>query len=117
MVCIPSAKESPCFSAGCEPTQRLQSREKEVRAAAHGRERREARDLSANRPLRNLEFERSVLRANDRIPLVPELVEVPVVDPDVLRKFVLPDEAPTDHERRDTPFLAIVRRTLREIRP
>jgi len=42
-------------------------------------------------------------------------VEVSVVHPDVLREFELANEAAADYERRDTPFLAIVWRALREI--
>src|SRR5262249_876932 len=42
-------------------------------------------------------------------------VEVPVVHPNVLRELELPNEAPTDHERRDAPLLPVVWRVLREI--
>ena len=58
-------------------SERVESGQKEVRAAADGGECRKARDLLPDRAFRDLEFKCPVLRADDRIPLVPELVEVP----------------------------------------
>src|SRR4029077_3417277 len=111
-----TACKSVWSAQGCEPAQRLEPGEEKVRAAANGGEGRQARDLPANRSLWNLEFERSVLSADDRVPLITEFVKVPIVDPDVLRELELADETCADHERRDTALLAIVGGALREIR-
>src|SRR6516165_498735 len=110
-----TASSSAWLALRCEPAQRLQSRQEEVCSAAYGGKGREARDLPANRPLWDLEFECPVLRTDDRIPLIPQLVEVPVVHPDVLRELELPDETRADHERRDTALLAVFGGTLRKI--
>src|SRR5215468_9227803 len=111
-----TTSESAWLALRCEPAQRLQSWQEEVCSAAHGRKGRKARDLAANRPLWNLEFECPVLSADDRIPLIPELMEVPVVDPNVLRELKLPNETRADYECRDSALLAVVGGALRKIR-
>ena len=80
--------------------QRLESGQEEVGAAPHGGERRQALDLFPDRPLRDREVERAVLRADDRIALVAELVEVLVVHPHVLRELELADQAGADRRTR-----------------
>src|SRR4029453_11779828 len=57
--------------------ERLEPGQEEVPSAPDGRERRDPGDPLPDRPFRDLEFERTVLRADDRIALVAELVEVP----------------------------------------
>ena len=65
---------------------------------------------------RNLEFQRSIMIAADRIALIAEFMEIAVVDPDILSELELADQAGADHERRDAPFLAVVRRFLGKVR-
>src|SRR6516225_4717540 len=115
-VLMVTASPSAWLVLRCEPAQRFQSWQEEVCSPAYGGEGREACDLPANRPLWNLEFECPVLSADDRVPLIRELVEVPIVHPDVLRELELPDETRADHERRDTALRAVVGGTLRKIR-
>ena len=62
-----------------EISKRLDAREEEVGSASHGGEGRQAGDFFADRPLRDFEFERAVLSADDRVALVAELVKVSVV--------------------------------------
>src|SRR5215207_5824155 len=92
------AYSAPIAEAGQVP-QRLQHRKKEVGPAPNGRERREASDALFDRTLRNLVLQCSILRPDDRIALIPELVKVLVVDPYVLGELELPDETGADHER------------------
>src|ERR1700722_1168334 len=96
---------------------RLEAREKEIRAASQRGEGRQANDLLANGPLGNLELERSVVRANDRVALVAKLVEVPIIYPDVLRELELPDEACANDEGGDPALDPIVGRALGKGRP
>ena len=95
-----------------EISQRLEAGQEKVGAAPHGRECRQAGDLLADRPLRDLVFQRAVLVADDRVALVAELVEIPVVHPHVLRELELADQARADHERGDAALDAVVRRAL-----
>ena len=78
---------------GREVSKRLDAREKEVGAPANGRKRGEPGNLSANRSLWNLEFECSVLSADDWVALITEFVKIPIVHPNVLRKLELPAQA------------------------
>ena len=64
----------------------------------------------------NLVLQGSVLRPDDRIALVPQLVKVLVVDPHVLGELELTDETGADHERGDPPFDAVVGRAFRQRR-
>src|SRR5690349_19932496 len=93
----------------CQIAEPLQAWEEEVGAAAHRRKREQTRELSSNRPFRNLEFQRPVLVADDRVVLVPELVKVLVVGPHVLRELELTDEARANNERGDAALGSIVR--------
>src|SRR4030095_2667662 len=81
--------------------ERLEPGQEEVCAAPEGRERRDSGDPLPDRSLRDLEFECTVLRADERIALVAELVEILVVDPHVLRELELANQACTEHERSD----------------
>src|SRR5262245_35905198 len=97
-----------------EVLQGLQTRPEEVRAAAHGRERGQSANHLSDRTLRDLVLERSVVRPDDGVSLVAELVEVLVVRPHVLRELELADEARADHEGRDPTLPAVVLRALGE---
>src|SRR5947207_2864329 len=98
-------------------TQSLQTWQKEVRAALDGRKRWQPLNCFANRPLRDFEFERSVVGADDRVALIAKFVEVFVVYPYVLREFELSDQAPANHKRRDPALLAVLRRAFRQLWP
>src|SRR6476620_9501193 len=99
-----------------EVSKRLDAREKEVSAASHGGEGRQAGDFFADWPLGDFVFERAVLSADDRVAFVAELVEIPVIHPDVLCEFVLPNEACADHERGDAALRTVLRPVLRQMR-
>ena len=86
-------------------------------AAPQRGEGRQADNFLTNGPLGDLELERSVVRANDRVALVSQLVEVPIVYPDVLREFELPDEARADDKGRYAALNPVVGRALRKGRP
>ena len=58
-------------------------------------------------------LERSVVRADDRVALIAQLVKVPIIYPDVLRELELPDEARADDEGGDPALDPIVGRALR----
>src|SRR5690242_8446357 len=79
-------------------SKRLEAREEKIGAAFQSGEGRQAGDFLPDRTLRNFKFERAVLSTDDWVVLVRELVKVPVVYPNVLREFELPNEARTDHE-------------------
>ena len=55
--------------------------------------------------------------ADDRVPFVAQLVEVPVVDPDVLRELELADKARADDEGGDPAFDPVVGCAFRQWRP
>ena len=82
-----------------------------------GGERRKPCDLLADRPLGDLEFQRAVLVADDRVVLVAEFVEILVVGPDVLRELELADEARADDERGDAALHAVLGRVFGQGRP
>ena len=73
-------------------TKGLESGKKKVCTATNRRECRQTLDRLADRPLRNLELERAVLRADERITLVTKLMKTPIIDPHVLRKLELANE-------------------------
>src|SRR5205085_3536757 len=100
----------------CEVSKRLDAGEKEIGAASHGGEGRQAGDFLADWALGDFVFERTVLSADDRVAFVAELVKVPVVRPNVLRELELPDEARADHECGDAALHAVLRRVLRQMR-
>src|SRR5277367_6759447 len=104
---------SACF-ASCEPAQRLESGQEEIRAAPQRGERRQPHHRPANRALRDLEIQSAILRADNRVALVTQLVEITVVHPNILCELELPDEAGADHERRDAAFLAVIGGALRK---
>ena len=76
---------------GREIPKRFETREKKISAAFHCSEGRQAGDFLADGPFGNLELERAVLRADDRIALVAELMKITVVNPYILRKLELSD--------------------------
>jgi hypothetical protein len=76
---------------GREVAKRFDAGKKEVGAASDCGEGWYPSDSLADRPLWNLEFERAVLCADDRIALVAELVKASVVHPDVLGELKLAD--------------------------
>ena len=79
------------IAEGREIPKRFEAREKEVSAAFHCSEGRQAGDFLADGSFRNFELERAVLRADDRIALVAELMKITVVSPYILRKLELSD--------------------------
>src|SRR6476646_5897916 len=111
----PSRRSRDVALAG-QVAERPEPRQEEVRSTPNGRERGDPGDPLPYRSLRDLEFECPVLRADDRIALVAELVEGLVIDPYVLRELELANQACTDHERRDPAFDSVVRRRFREWR-
>ncbi len=100
----------------CEVSKRLDAGEKEVGAASHGGEGRQAGDFFANWALGDFVFERAVLSADDRVAFVAELVKVPVIRPNVLRELKLSNEARADYECCDAALYAVLRRVLRQMR-
>src|SRR4051812_35652455 len=102
---------------GCgEISKRFNAREKEVSAASHGGKCRQAGDLFPDRAFGDLEFKRAVLAADDRVPLVAELVKVSVVHPYVLGKLELPDQAGAEHECGYAALCTVLPRVLRQMR-
>src|SRR5688572_4976410 len=100
-----------------EKTERPNPRQKEVGAALHGGKCGQPRDLLFDRPFRNRHVVRAVMRTDEGIPLVAELVELGVVGPDVLRELVLPDQTGAADKGGDTPFDSIFGSTFRQRRP
>src|SRR5262245_60676302 len=99
-----------------EISQRLEPREEEVRTAPDGGECGQSNDLLSHWTLGDLELQRAVLGADDRIALVAEFVEISVVDPHILSEFVLANQAGAEYERRDAPLHAVVGGTFRQVR-
>src|SRR6476646_755126 len=99
-----------------EVSKRLDPGEKEVGAASYGGEGRQAGDFFADWALGDFKFERAVLVADDRVAFVAELVEIPVVRPNVLRELELSNEAPADHECCNTALHAVLWRVLGQMR-
>src|SRR5215468_1148087 len=99
-----------------EISQRLEPREEEVGTAPDGGERWQSDDLLSHWTFWDLELQRAVLGADDRIALVAEFVEIAVVDPHILSELVLANQAGAEHERRDAPLHAVVGSTLRQVR-
>src|SRR3984893_14564260 len=99
-----------------EVSKRLDAGEKEVGAASHGGEGRQAGDFFAEWGLGVFVFEGGVLSADDRVAFVTEIVKIPVVRPNVLRELELSNEARADHECCDAALHAVLRRVLRQMR-
>src|SRR5687767_3109291 len=76
----------------CEKAQPSNAWKEEIRSTAHGGERRESHELPAHGSLGNSQIERSVLRADDRVAFVLQLMEGRIVRPDDLRELELTDE-------------------------
>ena len=62
-----------------EVSKRLEAREEKIGAAFQSGEGRQAGDFLSDRTLRNCEFKRAVLSADDWIVFVAELVKIPIV--------------------------------------
>src|SRR4051794_2488827 len=91
---IPSwTRKDPRSREGREIAEGPDAREEEVGAACQGREGRQADDLPPYGPLRDGEVIAAVLGADERVALVPKLMELWVVDPHVLQEFELTDQA------------------------
>src|SRR5262245_39726428 len=99
-----------------EISKRLEPREEEVGTAPDGGERWQSDDLLSHWTFGDLELQRAVLGADDRIALVAEFVEISVVDPHILSELVLANQAGAEHERRDAPLHAVVGGTFRQVR-
>src|SRR6478672_374589 len=97
-------------------SERLDTWQKEVSAASDRGESGQALDLFPNRPLWDGHVKTAVLRTENRIVLVSQLVKVWVVRPHIHRKFKLADEARTAHESSDASLYAIVGNTFRQRR-
>src|SRR3984957_3103660 len=96
--------------------ERPEAREKEVRAAPDRGEGRQPDDFLADGPLGDLELQRAILRADNRIALVAKLVEIAIVRPHVLRKLELPNETCANYERRDAAVDTILSLAVRQLR-
>src|ERR1700730_10389498 len=116
----PDTSETCSFStdiAQCrEVSKRLDAGEKEIGAASHAGEGRQAGDFLSDWALGDFVFERAVLSADDRVAFVAELVKIPVVRPNVLRELELSNEARADYEIFDATLQAILRHVLGEMR-
>src|SRR6516164_5193626 len=97
---------------GGEPFERSNARQKEVGPSAQCSESRQTLDRLADRPLGNLEIQRPVLRADERIMLVAEFVKVSIVDPHVLRELELADEVGATDKGSEPPFHAVLGRAF-----
>src|SRR3984957_16176686 len=91
--------------------------QEEVGAALEGGEGRQPLEYLADRPVGDLVLQRAVLRPADRVPLIAEFVERPVVDPDVLCELELAYQAGADDERCDAAVHPVIWGTLRQGRP
>src|SRR6476660_8243733 len=124
--CLAPARNTPCTPKRCgapltaikrcKVSKRLEARKEKIGAALQGGEGRQAGDFLPDRTHRNFEFERPVLSTDDWVMLVGKLVKIPVVYPNVLREFELPDETRADHESGNAAFYAILRSVLRQMR-
>src|SRR5262245_53905466 len=81
---FPSIREIP---------KRLDSGQEEISTASYGRKRWYSLYLPLDGPLRNRNIVRTVLRAEDWIALVSQLVEIRIIGPDIHGKFKLTHEA------------------------
>src|SRR3954452_1522515 len=118
---LPWPFDARAFSAGSgghwRASRGIGARPRPGSPASDRGERREALDGLADRSPGDLVFQRAVLVADDRVALVAELVEVPVVGPHVLSELELADQAPADHEGRDPALPAVLRLALGQVRP
>src|SRR4029077_4639356 len=97
-------------------SERLDTRQKEVSTASDRGESGQALDLFPNSPLWDSHVKSAVLRTENGIVLVSQLVKVWVVRPHIHRKFKLANEARTAHERGDASLYAVVGDTFRQRR-
>ena len=74
-------------------------------------------DLLPDRPLGDGHVVRPVVRADDGIAFVTQLVEPGIVDPHVLRELELPDQAGAADKGRDAAFDAVFGRPFGQRRP
>src|SRR3984893_3862259 len=88
--------------------------QEEVRPTLEGGEGRQPLEHLADRPGGDLVLQRAVLRPADRVPLIAEFVECPVVDPDVLCELELAYQAGADDERCDAAVHPVIGGTLRQ---
>src|SRR5215470_17310094 len=100
------------FSQAGEVAKRLDSGQEEISAAPYRRKPRYPTYLFLDGSLRNCQIVSTILSTEDRITLISQLVESRIVGPDIHGKLELSDEAGTAHERRDSPFYAVLGSTL-----
>src|SRR5262252_8651236 len=100
------------FSRFCEVAKRLDSGQEEISAASDRGKRRYPPYLFLDGPLRNRQIVRTILGTEDGITLIPQLVEIRIIGPDIHGKLDLTDEAGTAHEGGNSPFYSVVRGTL-----
>src|SRR6185312_2602460 len=98
--------------AARQEAQSADAGKEEVRAAAHCRKRRQAGQLPAHRPFGHRQVECAVLRADDRVTLVPELVKTRVVRPHVLRELELTHQACAPDECGNAAFDTVLAHAL-----
>ena len=97
------------FVAKCRQVpQRFETGQEEVSSASYGGESRQSLYRFTDWSLRDLELQRPILRANERITLIAKFVKIPIIDPHVLRKLELAKQAGTSNESSDPPFNAIL---------
>src|SRR6185437_5845325 len=82
-------------------SKRRNAGKEEVCAAPYGRKCRQAGDFFSYWTFGNFEFQRTVVIADDWVAFIAKLVKIPVIYPDVLREFVLPNEACADDKSGD----------------
>src|ERR1700737_743116 len=82
--------------------------QEEVRPTHEGGERRQTLEYLADRPGGALVLQRAVLPPANRVPLIAEFVERPVVDPDVLCELELAYQAGADDERCDAAVHPVI---------
>jgi hypothetical protein len=85
----------------------------EVCAALYGGKCRKTLYLLPDGTLGNRKVKRPILAADHRIMLIPELVEIWIVDPNVLDEFELADEACADHKRCNAALPSVLGRPFR----
>src|SRR5205807_3977235 len=64
------------------------------------------------RPLPALEYQRAVVGADDRVALLAQLIDVPVIRPHILGERELPEDTGATHECSNATFHAVFRRAF-----